>query len=372
MNRFAFLIHPLDIRRDVARRYPWAARLPEWVLEALLRILKPQVLGKIEGVRSPFAETEGWLIGVPMTPKGLLTDEKRSLPLLLRACQMAQQMGAQIVGLGAFTAIAGGKGKWLADHSPIPVTTGNSYTVATALEATVTAAKWMGHNLSDSTVAIVGATGSIGRSCGVLIGEGSWSVNSDSGKAVPRQLILIGRNPDLLQKIKAEIGDDGCPEVVTTTNLREGLKQADIILACSSSVAPIIEPADLKPGAVVCDVARPRDVSEKVRDLRDDVLVIDGGIVEVPGSPRWQFSIGLPSHLTLACVAETMLLALEGKVKESYTVGPEIRSDYVREMAALAHRHGFRVSGLRSFEQVLDSEKVEAIRRKAQALRTAR
>ncbi len=372
MKRFAFLIHPLDIKRDVARRYPWASRLPEWVLEQMLKFLRPQVLGKVTGVRSAVGETEGWLIGVPMTPRGFMTDERRALRLLLRSCQIAHQLGAHIVGLGAFTAIVGGKGKWIAEHSPVPVTTGNSYTVATALEATVTAARWLGYDLENTCVAIVGATGSIGRACSALIAHGLWLSGGDGARARPCELVLIGRNKDALQEIAEQVNPDGSLKIEISQDVASGLKEADIVLACSSSVASIIEPDCLKPGAVVCDVARPRDVSEKVRDQRDDVLVFDGGIVEIPGHPRWEFSIGLPDNLTLACVAETMILALDGKVTDSYTVGPEIRPPQVYEMAQLARKHGFRVSGLRSFEQVLDPDQVATVRRKAEALRSAR
>jgi predicted amino acid dehydrogenase len=42
-------------------------------------------------------------------------------------------------------------------------------------------------------------------------------------------------------------------------------------------------PNTCSPGSVVCDVARPRDVSAMVAAVRDDILVIDGGMVDVPG-----------------------------------------------------------------------------------------
>ena len=40
---------------------------------------------------------------------------------------------------------------------------------------------------------------------------------------------------------------------------------------------------------LVCDVARPRDVSWRVHQERDDVLVIEGGMVEVPGPVDFGF-----------------------------------------------------------------------------------
>ncbi|HRF93732.1 MAG TPA: hypothetical protein PLZ51_00995, partial [Aggregatilineales bacterium] len=83
-----------------------------------------------------------------------------------------------------------------------------------------------------------------------------------------------------------------------------------------SAVHAVIEPRHLKPGAVVCDVARPRDVSRLVADQRDDVLVIEGGMVEVPGDVDFHFDFGFPEGKAYACMAETMALALEGRYED--------------------------------------------------------
>lgn len=63
-------------------------------------------------------------------------------------------------------------------------------------------------------------------------------------------------------------------------------------------------------------------------------------------------------------MAETMLLAIEGRY-EDYTVGADIELDRVREIHALMHRHGFRLSGLRRFERRISDEEVDAIRNAA-------
>ena len=75
MQKFAFVIHPIDVRRDVARRYPIARYLPEVVVAAGLRFLSPKVVSHIDGIRSEGtgAEAEGWFIVCPLTPAQLLT-----------------------------------------------------------------------------------------------------------------------------------------------------------------------------------------------------------------------------------------------------------------------------------------------------------
>ena len=49
--------------------------------------------------------------------------------------KLAQDLGAKVVGLGAFTAVIGDAGITVSNNVDVAVTTGNSYTVATALES---------------------------------------------------------------------------------------------------------------------------------------------------------------------------------------------------------------------------------------------
>ena len=72
-------------------------------------------------------------------------------------------------------------------------------------------------------------------------------------------------------------------EVAVSQDIRTSLQEADIVITVTSALDFLIEPGDLKPGAVVCDVARPRNVSRDVSLKRNDVLVIEGGVINVPG-----------------------------------------------------------------------------------------
>jgi predicted amino acid dehydrogenase len=58
---------------------------------------------------------------------------------------MAEKLGAQIMGLGAFTKVVGDAGVTVARRSrSIPITTGNSYSASGALWAAADAMKRMG------------------------------------------------------------------------------------------------------------------------------------------------------------------------------------------------------------------------------------
>jgi len=68
-------------------------------------------------------------------------------------------------------------------------------------------------------------------------------------------------------------------------------------------------------------------------------------------------------------MAETMILALEGRF-EDYTVGKDIGIERVNEITALARKHGFQLSGFRSFEREVTPGQIEAVRRNADKRRS--
>jgi predicted amino acid dehydrogenase len=116
-------------------------------------------------------------------------------------------------------------------------------------------------------------------------------------------------------------------------------------------------------------VSLPHDVSRRVAAERPDVLVIEGGNLHVPGAfamervrePGMPFDLGLPPGDALACMSETMVLALEGR-RESYTLGRGIDLAKVREIDALAERAGFTLAGMRAFDTGVTPERIAATR----------
>ncbi|MFW5991960.1 MAG: shikimate dehydrogenase [Halanaerobiaceae bacterium] len=353
MNKFGFIIHPLKIG-DFTRKFDWIEKIPENILKKATKFIPPFKVSHITGIRSRTGkEIEGYFIACPLTSEQILNlPQKVVLNKIIKAGEKAEELGCDIVGLGSFTSVVGDKGLTVGRELDIPVTTGNSYTVATAITGTGLAARKMG--LSLQKVTVIGAYGSIGRATSLMLAGES------------KKLVLVGRDEKKLQTVKKEIEDEGYDLKITiTTELKQAVQNAEIIITASGAVKSLIDPEDLKPGAVVCDVARPRDVAEKVGEKRDDVLVIEGGVVEVPGSVNFNFDFGFPPGTAYACMAETMLLALEGKF-EDYSLGPRIELSRVREIAELAKKHGFKLSGLRSFNRAVRNEIIEQIKEKAE------
>lgn len=356
MEKFAFIIHPIEARRDIARKggvWTVAKYLPEGAVEWGIKFKKPMVASHITGIKSPTgAEAEGWFIGCPLTPRQMLTLPQEFVYNRIIQCgQLAQQLGAKIVGLGAFTSVVGDGGITVAKHLDIPVTTGNSYTIATAVEGAIDAAHRMGMSLPNTRVAVVGASGSIGRTCAMLLAPQVGSV------------ALIGTKKEKLQLVAEELGST---PVSLHDDVHDGLHDADIIITVTSARDAVIYPRDLKPGSIVCDVARPRDVSKDVARERDDVLVIEGGVISVPGAQaNFNFHFGFPPKTAYACMSETIMLALDGRY-ESFTLGKTVSPEQALETQRLAKKHGFALAGYRSFEKAVKDSDIEAIRQRAE------
>jgi len=344
MTKFAFIIHPIDLGY-ITKKIKLFRVFPGSLTEKIVSHFPVYKASEIKGVKSPLAETEGWFVVCPLTSRQMLElPEKYVLRRIIEAGKLAEKLGAGIVGLGAMTSVVGDAGFSVAENLKIAVTTGNSYTVAMALEGTRKAAEYAGVDIARAKVAVLGATGSIGSVCArILAGEAG-------------DLTLVSRTPSRLERLAHQILHETGTAARLTTNTKEALRAADIVVTVTSAVDTVIEPQDLKPGAVVCDVARPRDVSVKVAAERPDVLVIEGGVVDVPGDDvRFNFNFGFPPGKAYACMAETMILALEDRC-ENYSLGRELTVSQVREIQSLGEKHGFKLSGLRSFERALTPE----------------
>lgn len=351
MTKFGFIVHPLDTS-DICRKYAFAKCLPNSWVEAALSVMRPQDCGRITGVKSATgAETEGWFVGCPLTAEQLLNgNPEKCTRKIIDACNQAADLGAEIIGLGAFTSVVGDKGLTIADRVQAGITTGNSFTTATGIEGTLLGAQRMGIVPAQAQAAILGATGSIGKIAAKILAPQVGG------------LTLVSRRAPALEELIDKLGNP--PNVKAQTDLNAALEEADMIIAVTSSVEAIVQPEHLKPGAVICDIARPRDVSRRVAEERDDVLVIEGGAVAVPGEVKIDLNFGFPPGMVYACMAETMLLALEGHTGD-YSLGADLKIEQVEETAAWGRKHGFKLGGFRSFERQLTDEDIEAVKRAA-------
>jgi predicted amino acid dehydrogenase len=363
INKFCFAIHPLEI--EFIHRYPpfrWTRYLPDRLVELCAAYIPPIYVGKITGGRSPATgqRIEGYLISLGATPREMLRHRERfTYNRLVAAAHIGQRMGARIMGLGAFTSVVGDAGATVANEAPIAITSGNSLTVAATLEAAKRAVIQMGAtDLTSGKAMVIGATGSIGSVCARLIAQAIGDV------------VLVSSEPERLVELKHTIEAE-TPGARVTTALKAGDLVADcdlIVTATSAFGQRIVDITRCKPGAVICDVARPPDIGAAEAALRPDVLVIESGEVIIPGEIDIGYDIGLPPKTVYACLAETALLAMEGRF-ENYTLGRNITMQRVKEIYHLFKKHEFQIAPLRSFGAVVSSEDFARRRELADRLR---
>jgi predicted amino acid dehydrogenase len=213
---------------------------------------------------------------------------------------------------------------------------------------------------------VIGATGSIGSACVELIAPHV------------AHIVLVARNLTRLRNLQARLEGVVPCTLSVETDVRAAVRRGQVVLTATTSTQELIEPADLQTGAVVCELSLPHDVGRRVALERPDVLVTEGGNMRVPGNPRFarvrepdlDFDLGLPPRTALACMSETMVLALENR-REHYTLGRGIDLAKVREIDALAERAGFALADMRAFDRAVTPERVAAIKHAA-AMRRAK
>lgn len=369
-SRFAFVIHPLSQQyfANVEPLRTLAKVAPGVVMDAVEKAVAyapPFTYSHVTGITSPTgAEAEGWLISVGGTPKELMAHSPEfTYARLLAAAETAQRLGAQIMGLGAFTKVVGDAGVTVAKKAPLPVTTGNSYSAAGALWAAHEALLQLDlapvddHGHLRGQAMVVGATGAIGSVCARLLALASaelWLVSPESAKLLALKQEIQRENPRA--KVHVAATPDG------------HLSAMDLIVTATSGAGKrVLDIMAVKPGCVITDVARPLDLSAEDVARRPDVLVVESGEIELPGDVRMK-NIGLPKNVAYACLAETVVLALEGRY-ETFTVGRNIEWPKVKEIYKLGLKHGMRLATISGVNGVYSAEDIAGIRERALAAR---
>lgn len=407
-EKYAFLIH-YPSAEDVIRNNPSFERLNSDQLEEFLDWeasidSAPAALIHMPAIRSKAGKVaEGWLIGVPYSGRHLTEmPRKEAVEVLLEAVNLAKKLGAKIVGLGAYTSVVSRGGSDL-QNKGVAITSGNSYTVATAFDALVEGARLMDIKPADAVGAVIGATGAIGRVCTLMLAEEVRKLylvgNPNKERTSVRRLERLAeeiyqrafkdvlgnlgegttlkgvskwlksflnhvskRERGIIDSIKNELennnefsfgefiaryasesGKFSSGPLVVTVNIKDALRNSDLIISASNATSELIGPEYLKPGSVICDVARPADVSKTVLERRKDVLVIEGGLVRYPEKVCFGQNMGYDPGINLACLSETLLLALEGDYRD-YSIGLKLSLEEINYLRGLAEKHGFELA----------------------------
>jgi acetylornithine/succinyldiaminopimelate/putrescine aminotransferase/predicted amino acid dehydrogenase len=369
-RRFAFVVHAVDVAsfRDfdeglTAFGDDQLEHLMDRVVESRSALTPSALLvGSGRVTSNTGATAYGEIVGMPFTANQLLQlTSAEAVDAVREAVELGRDRGAEIVGLGAYSSIVTGNARLLGDIG-VSLTTGNGFTVAAAVEAVRRAAVERDLDLASATVAVVGAGGAIGRSVARMLARHVGSLALIGSAAHPELSLLR------LEVIAAELVDGLCAQDASSpllngidrgapqdyrallaqgrlrlgVSLEDMLPSADVVITATSTPEPIVAASALKRGAIVCDIAQPGNVAPAVALSRADVLLFEGGIVELPGRRDFGVRFGLDEGLTWACMAETMTLALNGESRFA-SVGDRLSDDDILALGRSASMHGFRL-----------------------------
>lgn len=396
-GRFAFLVHPIDIKNYAEFDNSLSFFTEDELEKLILRwddMVEPFVVSSVRITSKSGKKAYGEFISVPRTTEELLSMPKeKAVAEIKKAAELGIKRGAKIIGLGAYTSVVTRAGQLLLDLDAA-ITTGNSYTVVSAVEAVNWAVDKLFLCPSQITAAVVGAAGAIGKATSILItekasrlilvGSPKWPVQSR------RRLLKVAADAiahlmELARKGKTfepgTIGDivmkqDNRPDFNGTTEefikfveelegekgvfiisseIEEAIPQADVVICATSSPQTLLHANNIKFGAVIFDISRPANVSPDVKEARPDVLVFDGGVIEVPGRPDLGWNFGFDKGLAYACMAETMMLALEHHYEHT-SIGTDLNHNIIARLRELAEHHGFKVANLQIDNRQLSKE----------------
>jgi predicted amino acid dehydrogenase/ribosome-associated toxin RatA of RatAB toxin-antitoxin module len=306
----------------------------------------------IKGFKSKTGQTvDGSFVVATFIPDMIDKDMWLVYSKVINACRILEKHGVGVVTLGGFTSIVAEKiGHQISNEVEVPVTTGNAFTAAMAIDGVLKASELLGLDISKSKLAIVGGTGDIGSGCA--------RVFVDKVKL----LTVTGKTKANLKTIGSELAKKKKAKVVATTDNKKAVKDADIVIAVASASAAILDVTWFKPGSIICDVGYPKNISY-APVTREDIFIFSGGLTKPPSQIYFPIDVGLPSSDTLyGCFAESIILALE-KRYENFSFGRgNITPEKIKEIRELGTKHGFEVADFYWGSKAIDESIINKVK----------
>ncbi|WP_406222953.1 aminotransferase class III-fold pyridoxal phosphate-dependent enzyme [Streptomyces canus] len=376
--RWAFIAHPTDLASYES--YDSRLGLPGEQVRVLFDRMNQcrnvdtaaaMLVGRCRVETDTGESSYGEIFALPYGAQRLLDmPSAKSAAMVQEAVDDAVSRGAQLVGLGAYTSVITANATALRDV-PVPVTTGNAYTVAAAVDGLEQAAQQQGIELGDACCVVLGGAGAIGLASSlllservgrlVLVGNPANRARSERRLAAALESVVghlmqadeVEQAGALAQAVRTRASSGVDARAITAELVGQGLLTAsvdaeavlpagDLVLAATSTPDQLIQPELVRRGAAVCDVSQPPNVGPQLKAARPDLRVVAGGLVEMPGGRDLGVDFGVPSGVTYACTAETMILAhrLHDPVVSH---GDKLSVDLVRMLRDEARKLGYRL-----------------------------
>lgn len=333
MNRFAFIINPTTINQS-KDFLPALKILPNFIIKSAFKknvSFRVSNLRKVQSIHN--GTIEGYFVACPLLPMQFLGQGKKLvLAKVIAAAGAIQRLGAGIIGIDKrIQAMLGAEYDSLAKNLKVPVTDGSVLTAWSIFEAIYRTAKFKKINLKGSVLGITGAADPVGNLCAMKLAEYAG------------RMVITGGEKNKLERLKETISHLSPIEITIEDNVNKAAKAADILINADNPAGAIfdLEIEALKPNMIFCANSLNDNLRDKIMSRRD-ISFIEAGLIKMPLENTLNINTGLPEGVISASLAETMLLAFEGKFT-SYSLGENINPDKLEEIADIAARHGFEV-----------------------------
>ncbi len=337
----AFMIHPLNIDDFYQTpRFRWLRYVVETGLISQEQVFelathfRPMKIAELRGIQTASGKrVRMYLLSSPLMPEMFKTRPELATERAIQGARLAQELGAEVFGLGAFWSVVGNKGLDVQAAVPdLTITNGGAYTSGTikaAIPGILAHFEKEGRDLSQAVAAVVGANGVV-----------AFGIARTIAPQV-RKVIMLGRDLERLDRSAQTLRRaNPTTEIVTTTDYA-ALRGAELVFTATSDPDPVIFPEHISPGTWIFDEGRPADVDEAVRDIAG-VRVIPGGVVRPPGSMTTSLDLHFGEGAVPACLAETLILAATGEHQRK-SLGQQTKLENINFFVEEAQKLGFEV-----------------------------
>ncbi len=332
---FAFLLHPRSLA-DIRKHFPVLRFLPRPLVLWLVRLMPPLALGTVRGfIGKDGVPSLGYLIAIPIPAREMLEHRELARRHVLKALRTAHRKGATMVGLGGYTSVVTDGGRSVAGQvAGVHVTNGNALTAHIAYRGLCEVRD--ARELKAPVIAVVGATGSIGRAVSqMLANEGAFS-----------RLYVIGRTPKHIEDLRQALASSFASERIEVATIERALPEADLVVLATSAQGALFDAALLKEHAILYDITQPKNTPRDLAERRPDVTLIDGGLIALPHGCSYDYPLGIPRTSIFACLGETILMSLSAR-DDDFCLG-HVTMAHVEHIAQLAEAYGFRPNEVRT------------------------
>ncbi|MCM8779486.1 MAG: hypothetical protein NC834_06890 [Candidatus Omnitrophica bacterium] len=308
------------------------------MLDRYLRFHWPIIGSPVKFSSNLCNSIKGYIIICPLTPKQMLRDPGLARKKIYLSAKFAEQLGAEVIGLGAFTSILTHDGKDLLGKIRCNITTGNTYAAVLAVQYIIWIVRIAGIDVKDIKVGIIGAAGSVGSGCAKFLAP------------KVKKLILIDINLKALEFLTQELKGD-----LIRSNDVSKVKEADFIVTATNTPGAVLMPQHISAGSVIIDASQPKNVSDEIIRKRQDALVISSGIAEIEGV-NYDFDLGLRKNEVFACLGELLMYSSLG-IKKDFL--GKVESSDMELVLNYAQRVGFSPARFRNSERFLSESEIK-------------